>query len=73
MTETFRLRHRLIKRSLSLDWLIDQFRRRRCNVTLVEIQDVYTGIKTGDAAEPIIAQAMSIIDDYDKWLAGVSV
>lgn len=72
MTETYRLNYRLIKRGLSLDWLIDQIRRRKCNITLHELQDVYTGVKTGAAAEPILSQAMTIIDDYDVWLDGVS-
>lgn len=72
MTELFTLKHRLIRHGLSFDWLLDQFRRRRCGVTLRELQDVYAGEKTDDTAEPIIRQALSIIDDYDAWLAGVS-
>ena len=71
-TEDFALRLGIIKRKLSLEWLVAQFHHRRYGYTPREIQDVYFGRSTGAAAKPIIKQAMTIIDEYDRWLAGVS-
>lgn len=69
MTDVFRLRHRLIRRCLSLEWLIAQFNHRRLPFTSKDVQDVYCGVTVGAAAAPIIVKAMEILDDYDRWYA----
>ena len=72
MKELFTLKFRLMRRSLTLDWLIDQFRHRKYPYSAQEIQNVYESRTIGEAASLMIAQALDIIDDYDHWLAGVS-
>ena len=72
MTESFRLRHRLIKLCLTLEWLMDQLRRRNYSITRQQLQDVYEGKLTGKLADEVIARSMVVLDDYDKWLTGVS-
>ena len=67
MTDVFRLRYRLIRRSLTLEWLIAQFNHRRLPFTGKEVEDVYRGETVGAAAAPIIVKAMEILDDYDRW------
>lgn len=72
MTDDFTLRYKVLKRELSLRWLIIQFRHRRYRETPQEIQDVYLGKITGDTAKPILDKALSIIDDYDLWMEGTA-
>ena len=69
MTDVFRLRHRLIRRCLTLEWLIAQFNHRKLPYTSKDVQDVYCGVTVGAAAAPIIVKAMEILDDYDRWYA----
>lgn len=72
MTESFKLRHRLIKLCLTLEWLMDQLRRRNYSITRQQLQDVYEGKLTGKLADEVIDRSMVVLDDYDKWLTGVS-
>ena len=73
MTESFRLRHRLIKLCLTLEWLMDQLRRRQYSISRQQLQDIYEGKLTGKLADEVIARCMVVLDDYEMWLAGVSV
>lgn len=73
MTESFRLRHRLIKLCLTLEWLMDQLRRRQYSISRQQLQDIYDGKLTGKLADEVIARCMAVLDDYEMWLSDMTL
>lgn len=73
MTESFKLRYRLIKLCLTLDWLMDQLRRRRYTYSWQQLRDVYEGTLTGDLAAEIIHISMDVLDGYELWVKNIKV